>query len=130
MQLFLRKIAVFLIAAGLTFSGATSHAHAAISSAAEDASLHEVHQIQHYADLATDADDADCAHATTDSPVPHSHDGGLCTKCCAACTSVSLIPNALLPILLLALKHEPYAVVRTALVAHTVPTAPGVPKPL
>lgn len=130
MRLFLRKIAVFLVAAGLILGGATSHA--AMASMTQDASLHEIHQIQHYADLAIDADD--CAHATADtppSPAPHtSHDDGLCKTCCTACMAADVAPLPPIPAQVLTESQEAFPVMRTALVAHPVSTDPGIPKVL
>ena len=131
MRLLFRKIAILVIASGLALSGATSHANAKMSSAGTDtASLHELHHVQHYADLAIEPGEPDCSHATANTPMQHSHYDGLCKKCCAACTSASLIPDAPLPMLMRTHKRESYTVTRTALVAHTVPTDPGIPKSL
>jgi hypothetical protein len=129
MRLFLHKIAVLVVAAGLALSGATSHSHAGMTSSSEDtSSLHEMHQIQHYADLAIDASEDVCLHMAGDAPSQHQHDDGLCKKCCAACTTASLIPDAPFPVLVLSQTRETYAMTRIALVAHAVPTDPGIPK--
>lgn len=130
MRLFVRKIAVLVVAAGLVSSGATSHADAGMQSADEGGvAMHEQHQIQHYADLAIDADELGCLHMVGDAPAQH-HDNGLCKKCCAACTTASLIPNVPFPVLVLTQSREIYAMTRIALVAHAVPTDPGIPKSL
>lgn len=131
MRRLLRKIAILVISAGLALSGATSHSHAKMSSARAGAvTLLEIHHVQHYADLAIEAGDQDCPQADADSPMQHQHDDGMCKKCCAACMSASLIPNAPFPILILSENRETFSVNRGALVAHTVPTEPGIPKPL
>jgi hypothetical protein len=133
MRLLLRKIFIFVIAVGLGLSGAASHANAKMSSTGTDkVSLHESQDVQRYADLAIEPGEQDCAHATADTPTQHSHDDGLCKKCCAACTSTSasLIPSAPFPVLALSEARTTFSVNRNTLVAYTVPTDPGIPRPL
>ena len=131
MRRLLRKIAILVISAGLALSGAASHSHAMMSSAGTGTvSLHEVHVVEHYADLVIEAGGDDCPEAATDSPTRHSHDDGLCKKCCAACTSASLIPNSPSPILMLSGTRKSFSMQRSVLVAHLVPTDPGIPKTL
>ncbi|MEP7031036.1 MAG: hypothetical protein ABI830_08905, partial [Pseudolabrys sp.] len=65
--MFLRKIAVLLIAAGLVLSGATSHANAAKSAAGDDTAMHKSHQIQNYADLVIEPGEPDCPHLAADA---------------------------------------------------------------
>ena len=131
MRLFLRKIAILIIAAALASSGAASHANVKMSSAgAVTVSLHESHDVQHYASLAIEPGEQDCVHATADTRTQHSHDDGLCKKCCAACVSASLIPNTPFPILQLSESRETFSMYRGALVAHQVAIDPGIPKPL
>ena len=130
MQLLFRKLIIFVIAAGLVLSGATSHAGATMLAGAGKTAPHEASPIQHYADLAIEPGDPDCPQMTADSPVQHSHDNGLCKKCCAACMSVSLIPNAPFPMLMFSETRETFSFYRSALVAYTAPIDPGIPKPL
>jgi hypothetical protein len=129
MRLMLRKIAVFLIATGLMFSGATSHGYGATDGAA---AMHESHQIQNYADLAIEPGESDCPHlvASATDNVPASQNDGLCKRCCAACMSVSLMPDAPAPLSVMSLPFSVYAAAHTTLVAHNVPTDPGIPKSL
>ena len=131
MRLLFRKLTIFVVAAGLALSGATSHAGATMMlDGAGTPSMHEMHQVQHYADLAIEPGEQDCPHMAADIPMKHQTDDGLCKKCCAACTSVSLIPTSPFPILILSEKRETYSVSFTTLVAHRVPTDTGIPKPL
>jgi hypothetical protein len=131
MRRLLRKIAIFVIAAGVASSGATPHSQATISSAGADAAaLHETHSVQRYADLAIEAGDDDSLPAAVHSPTRHSHDDGLCKQCCSACVSASLVPDAPFPILILSETRGTYSTTLGALVAHSVPTDPGIPKPL
>ena len=131
MRRLLRKIAILVIAAALALSGAPSHSHAKMSSAgAGTISLHEVQDVPHYAALAIEAGEDDGSQTAADSPPQHSHDDGLCKNCCAACTSASLMPNAPIPLLILSDTGEIFAMHRSVLVAHPVPTDPGIPKAL
>ena len=130
MRLLLRKLSIFIIAAGLALSGVTTHAGAAMMFKDGAASLHEVHQVQNYADLAIEPGEQDCPHMAADTPMKHQTDDGLCKKCCAAYTSASLIPTSPFPILILSEKRETYSMSFSTLVAHRVPTDPGIPKPL
>ncbi len=131
MRLLLRKIAVLLIAAGLVLGGATSHALAGMSDAAT--AMHESHQIQNYADLAIEPGEHDCAQMTADAlgdaPSPPQNDGP-CKKCCAACMSVSLLPEMPAPVTFVSQFREIYASPLVTLVAFDIPTDPGIPKPL
>ena len=132
MRLLLRKIVVFLVAAGLILGGATSHA--AMSSMMQDASVQETDQIQHYVDLVIEPADSDCAQAIAGappSPAPHtSHDDGLCKTCCTACMAANLVPLAPVPAQVLTESRGAFPIMRTALVAHPVSTDPGIPKAL
>jgi hypothetical protein len=131
MRLMLRKITILVIAAALASSGAASFAHAKISLAGTDRPLlHESHPVEHYADIAIEPGEQDCLHSIADAPSQHSHNDGLCKKCCAACAPASLIPSAPFPILALSEARGTFLVSRNTLVAHTVPTDPGIPKPL
>ena len=125
MQLLLRKIAVLLIATGLILSGVTSHAHASMGAGA--AVAHESHQVETYADLAIEPGDQDCLHASDETPQPQNSP---CKKCCAACTSVSLMAIEAAPVTMLSQTRATYSIARAALVAQTVATDPGIPKPL
>jgi hypothetical protein len=100
------------------------------STGPDNISLHESHTVERYADLAIEPSQQDCAHTTSDTPSQHSHDDGLCKKCCASGMSLSLMPDPPLPVLMRTHKRESYAIARTALVAHTVPTDSGIPKSL
>ena len=129
MRLLLRKIAVLLIATGLILSGVTSHAHAAMGATGAGAAVaHESHQVETYADLAIEPGDQDCLHASDEAPQPQNDSP--CKKCCAACTSVSLMTIEAAPVTILSQTRETYAMTPIALVAHAVPTDPGIPKPL
>ena len=129
MRLLLRKIAVLLIATGLVLSGVTSHAHASMPAVgAGTAVAHESHQIETYADLAIEPGDQDCLHASGDAPQPQNDSS--CNKCCAACTSVSLMAIDAGPAMILSQARATYAITRAALVAQTVATDPGIPKSL
>ena len=129
MRMLLRKIMILAVAAGLALSGATPLAQAKIATVGT-VSLHETHRVMHYADLAIEAEESECAHATNDSSIQPSHHDGPCANCCAACIAAGLVPDAPLPVLMTSQKRAPYAVIRAALVAHTVPTDPGIPKSL
>ncbi|MGI8527064.1 MAG: hypothetical protein ACR2K5_12965 [Pseudolabrys sp.] len=130
MRRFLRKIVTFAIVAGLALGGNASHSYAkitAMSSAA--AALHESHGVQHYADLAIEADD-DCPHARIDASPQHSHDERSCKECCAACMGASLLPSPPLSGLMLSGGRQAFSALHNTLVAHSVPTDPGIPKTL
>jgi hypothetical protein len=120
---------ILAVTAGLVLSGSTPRSYAAMPSA-EAASPHDAHQVQRYADLAIEAGEPDCPHAVADAPAQHSHDDGLCKKFCAACTTANLVPDAPAPMLSLSGEREIFPMKRHALVAHTVPTDPGIPKSL
>ena len=129
MRLLLRKIAVLLIATGLILSGVTSHAHAAMGATGAGAAVaHESHQVETYADLAIEPGDQDCLHASGDAPQPQNDSS--CKKCCAACTSVSLMAIDAAPVVILSQARGTYSIARAALVAQTVATDPGIPKSL
>jgi hypothetical protein len=129
MRLVLRKIAVLLIAAGLVLSGVASHAHASMPAMdAGTAVAHESHQVDTYANLAIEAGEQDCLHASGDAPQPQNDSS--CNKCCAACMSVSLMAIEASPAMILSQARATYAITRAALVAQTVATDPGIPKSL
>jgi len=129
MRLLLRKIAVLLIATGLILSGVTSHAHASMPvMAAGTAVAHESHQVDTYANLAIEPGEQDCLHASGDAPQPQNDSP--CKKCCAACTSVSMMAIEAAPVAILSQARATYSVTRAALVAQTVATDPGIPKSL
>jgi hypothetical protein len=131
MRLFLRKIAVLIVAAGLILSGATSHAHATMAAGSTGAAAaHQAHQVENYADLAIEPGDEDCLRASGDTSTPQPQNDSPCMKCCAACTSVSLMAIEATPVLILSHVREIYPATRAALVAETVATEPGIPKPL
>jgi hypothetical protein len=132
MGLLLRRISVLLIAVGLVFGGATSHALAGASADAA-AAMHDSRQIQSYADLAIEPGEHDCAQATADAsgdvPSPPPNDGP-CKKCCAACMSVSLLPETLASMMSVSHSREVDASALATLVAFDIPTDPGIPKSL
>ena|SRR5262245_31854747 len=120
----LRKILVLLLAVGLTISvPALSHAQVVTFSSAAS---HESHDVQHYADLSIEPGDEACPH----SAPAHDQDGGLCKKCCAACLGASLIPDQPVATNVSALPDELVVRRDDTLVARTIPTEPGIPKPL
>lgn len=125
-----RKFAVLLIAVGLALGGTSSHSFANIQSADNDsASLHEVHHVQNYTDLAIEPGE-ECLHSDMAPSTQHSHDDGSCKKCCAACMTASLVPTVSTPLLILLVRRGTFPSYRNTLLAHSVPTDPGIPKPL
>jgi len=104
---------------------ALSHARMAPSSVAAS---HEVHAVEHYADLSIEPGDVGGSHAAVPGGMHHDDDG-LCNKCCSACLGASLIPTTPMVAVILS---GPYKVLFTgdeALVERPVPTEPGIPKP-
>jgi hypothetical protein len=122
----LHKILTFVLATGLAVGGPIcSHAQMGTSAAA---TLHETHAVPHYADLSIDPEEDGCSHAS--SGTSHSHDDGLCKKCCAACVGASLVPTAPIALTKLSASCELMLTLDDNLVARAVPTEPGIPKPL
>jgi hypothetical protein len=122
----LRKILVFALSVGLAASApALSHAQPGHSSAAAS---HASHDVQKYADLAIEPGD-DGGPQSASRPV-HDHNDGVCKKCCAACLGASLLPSP--PVAVPIMSEPGKLVVRCdhKLVAHDIPTEPGIPKPL
>src|SRR5512138_1138719 len=92
-----RKFLVLLLAVALAATTPVlSHARMAASHASAS---HEVHVVQHYADLSVDPDDEGCPHATPGGS--HDQDNDLCKKCCSVCLGATLIPAAPFATLLL-----------------------------
>ena len=122
----LRKILVIALSVGLTASApALSHAQPGHSGAAAS---HEVHDVQHYADLSVEPGDEGCPYAAPGGT--HDQDDSLCKKCCAACLGASLVPSLPVSVPRL-LEPSDLTVARdNMLVARVIPTEPGIPKPL
>jgi hypothetical protein len=122
----LKKLLALLVAVSLAASTPVlSHAR---MSASHASASHEVHVVQHYADLSVDPDDEGCPNATPGGP--HHQDNDLCKRCCSACLGATLIPAAPVATLLLSGPRDVLFTTEDALVARAVPTEPGIPKPL
>lgn len=131
MPLLLRKMEIFVLATALALSGATSLSHAKPSAAAtHSGSLHQADKVQHYADLVIDAAEDVSSNVNVAVPTHLSHDDGQCKNCCAACMTASLMPAAPSPIVVLGRARATFPNFDQTLVAHSVPTDPGIPKPL
>jgi len=121
----LQKMVAVLVAVGLTVIGPTSsYAHMDTSG---HATAHEIYAVPHYADLAIDPGEDDCFHGVPGTP--HAHDDSLCDKCCAACVGVSLIPIVPVAVRGLTLARDTFLMCDDILIARSVPTEPGIPKP-
>jgi len=121
----LRKMVVLFLAVGLAVSGPIS-SHARMNTSAH-ATTHEDHAVPHYADLAIDPGE-ECPHAAPGTA--HNHDDGLCDKCCAACVGASLLPTVPVAVWGLTLARDTFLTRDDILIARSVPTEPGIPKPL
>ena len=123
MRYILQKILVLALSVGLAASApALSHARTVPSAS------HEVHDVQHYADLSVEPGDAGCPHAAPTGT--HGQDDNLCKKCCAACLGASLVPSLPFSVRILAEPSDLTATRDDLLVARVIPTEPGIPKPL
>jgi hypothetical protein len=119
----LQKMVAVLVAVGLTVSGPiSSHARMGISG---HATAHEIHAVPHYADLAIDPGEDECPHALPGT----THDDGLCNKCCAACLGASVIPTVPVAVWGPSVARNILSTHDVILIARSVPTEPGIPKP-
>jgi len=122
----LRKILVLALSVGLTMSApALSHARMALSA---PTASHEMHDVQHYADLSVEPGDEGCPRATPAGT--HDQDEGLCKKCCAACLGASLVPSLPISVEILSGPGEVTVARADMLIARDIPTEPGIPRPL
>ena len=128
MRRFWHKLTVLVLAVGLTLGGGLLPSNAENKTSAQMSS-HEVHTVQHYADLAIEAGDDDCPHHGLGTTL-HSDDDGLCKKCCASCFNASLIPNAPATMTQAVVMREMFFPHTKSLVGRSVPTEPDIPKPL
>ena len=125
MRRVLKRMTVFLLAVGLTAGGATfSHAR---SNTSAGAAAHETHVLLHYADLAIDPVQDECLHT---AGTTHSHDDGLCDKCCAACLGASLVPAVPVIVCGQSLARDTLSMRQDILIARPILIDPDIPKPL
>jgi hypothetical protein len=120
----LQKFLALLLTAGLVAGGPVC-AHAQMNPCGS-ATSHETHAVSHYADLSIDPEDVGSADAQLPS---HHHDDGLCKKCCATCVGANL-PTSTVSLATLTISARMVLALDDDLVARTVPTEPGIPKPL
>jgi hypothetical protein len=123
----LRKILVLALSVGLAV-GAPALSHTRAFSSSSIAASHEAHDVQHYADLSVEPGDDPCLHAA--GGAMHDQDDGLCKKCCAACLGASLIPDPPVAERILIETNARALQGNSMLVAHVIPTEPGIPKGL
>ena len=122
----LKKLVALALAAGLVASGPVcSHAQMQPCNAAIS---HEAKDVQIYADLSVDPADDGSLQAELPAGGPH-HDDGLCKKCCAICIGANL-PVATLALMTLSAGDQMILALDDNLVAGSVSTDPGIPKPL
>src|SRR4051812_5153454 len=121
----LKKTVAILVAAGLIVGGPV-FAHARTHASAE-AAIHEIHAVEHYADLAIDPGADQCAKASPGAS--HAHDG-LCDRCCTVCLGATLIPVVPASVWAPAITRESFFTRLYSLTAHIVPTEPDIPKPV
>jgi hypothetical protein len=126
MQRVLQKMVAYLLTVGLIVSGPISSQ--ACMGASDHATAHENHAVQQYADLAIDPAEDECSHAAPGTT--HSHDDGLCNKCCAACVGASLIPTGPVALWGVSVVRDTLLTRDDILIARPVPTEPGIPKPV
>ena len=123
-----RKILVFVLSVGLAASTPVlSHAQPGHSGAAASRASHAV---QNYADLAIDPGQDECPHAASGTTQQQSNDDGLCNKCCAVCMVASLIPAVPTTVWVPLVARDRFVTQADILIAHAVPTEPGIPKRL
>ena len=121
----LQKLLALVLTAGLMAGGPVC-AHAQMTPCGS-ATSHETHDVSQYADLSIDPDDGS---STADAQLPsHHHDDGLCKKCCAICIGANL-PTPTVTLATLTVSAQMAVALDDDLVARTVPTEPGIPKPL
>ena len=120
----LQKLLALVLTAGLMAGGPVC-AHAQMNPCGS-ATSYETHAVSHYADLSIDPEDGSSADAQLPS---HHHDDGLCKKCCATCVSANL-PTSMVSLATLTISARMVLALDDDLVARTVPTEPGIPKPL
>jgi hypothetical protein len=119
-----QKLLALVLAAGLLAGGPVC-AHAQVNPCGTTAS-HEAHAVSHYADLSVDPEDGGPADAQLPA---HQDDDGLCKKCCATCVGANLPTPTVTPVTMTVSAQMALAL-DDNLVARTVPTEPGIPKPL
>ena len=121
----LKNVVAILLTVGLVVGG-PAFAHPRMQAPA-GAATHEIHAVQHYADLAIDPGADECAQASPGAS--HGHDG-LCDRCCTACLSATVIPVVPASVWAPAVTHETFFTRIYILTAHIIPTEPGIPKSL
>jgi hypothetical protein len=122
----LLRILVLVLSVGLAASApALSHTRTIPSAAPAS---HEVHDVQHYADLSVEPGEEGCPHATPGGT--QDQDDSLCKKCCAACLGASLVPSLPVSVRLFSEPSDLTVAPDDMLVARVIPTEPGIPKPL
>jgi hypothetical protein len=120
----LQKFLALVLTAGL-MAGGPLCAHTQMNPCGS-ATSHETHAVSHYADLSIDPEDG----GSPDAQLPgHHHDDGLCKKCCATCVGANL-PTSTGNLATLTISTPMALALDDDLVARTVPTEPGIPKPL
>jgi hypothetical protein len=120
----LQKLLALVLTAGLMAGGPVC-AHAQMNPCGS-ATSHETHAVSHYADLSIDPEDG----GSTDAQLPsHHHDDGLCKKCCTTCVGANL-PTPTVIVAIPTVSAHMALTLDDNLVARTVPTEPGIPKPL
>src|SRR5262245_6139255 len=122
----LKKFLVALLAVALAASTPVlSHARMATSHATAS---HELHVVQHYADLAVEPADDGCPHGSP--PGTQDQDNAVCKKCCAACLGASLVPCSPVSVQVLSERSDLTAARAHILAERDIPTEPGIPKSL
>ena len=121
----LKKTIAILLVAGLIVGGpAFAHTRMQAPAGAAD---HEIHAVQHYADLAVDTGTDECLQASPGAN--HGHDG-LCDNCCTVCLGATVIPVIPVSVWAPAVAHETFFTRVYVLTAHVIPIEPGIPKSL
>src|SRR5262245_35289636 len=121
----LRQLLVCVLAAGLIAGGPVC-SHAQMDPCGSLTS-HEAKDVPNYADWSVDPED-ECSAQSALAGTTH-HDDGLCKKCCATCVGASLLPTTPIAPTLVVSRQIVVSLDR-GLVARSVPTEPGIPKPL
>jgi len=122
----LQKLLALVLAAGLVASGPVGSC--ADKEPCGSAASHDSRKVSQYADLSVDpTDDASFQAELTAGVPPHD---GLCQMCCAACLSANLPPPAEVALAIPSISHQMVITLDASLVERSVPTEPGIPKPL